>query len=345
MNCPGIARVFYFIEVVVLKAFLAAKVAHKVLQDQNARSIIYGVVIFIIVIIVSYFAMIAILIGSVTSMFNVSTGFKSGTASNIARSEIPAELMPIFVSAQEKYGVSWAVLAAICKIETEFGDNVAVSSAGAIGFMQFMPGTWEAYKVDGNGDGIYDPYNPWDAIFTAANYLKASGFDQDPSRAIFQYNRSDWYVNKVMELSMVYSGQMMPTGNGLWPVPGYLEINSPFGYRNHPIRGTISFHEGIDIPAPTGTPVVAAMGGRVARAQGMGGYGLTVEIEHGGSMTLYAHLSGFAVRRGDIVEAGQVIGYVGSTGNSTGPHLHFGVYVNGNPCDPQEWLQIITDNY
>ena len=92
---------------------------------------------------------------------------------------IPPFLLPIYQAAGVEYGVRWEVLAAINEIETDYGRNLSVSSAGAVGWMQFMPGTWATYGVDANADGRKDPYNPVDAIFAAARYLRAAGADTD----------------------------------------------------------------------------------------------------------------------------------------------------------------------
>ena len=92
---------------------------------------------------------------------------------------IPPFLLPIYQAAGIQYGVRWEVLAAINEIETDYGRNLNVSSAGALGWMQFMPATWQAYGVDANQDGKRDPFNPVDAIFAAARYLKAAGAEQD----------------------------------------------------------------------------------------------------------------------------------------------------------------------
>ncbi len=113
--------------------------------------------------------------------------------------DIPPFLLPIYQAAGSEYGIRWEVLAAINRIETAFGTNLNVSSAGALGWMQFMPATWETYGVDANGDGEKDPFNPADAIFAAARYLKAAGGDQDLRKAIWAYNHADWYVDDVME--------------------------------------------------------------------------------------------------------------------------------------------------
>src|SRR3954447_26639938 len=112
--------------------------------------------------------------------------------------EIPPFLLPIYQSCGTEYGIPWQVLASINKIETAFGTNLNVSSAGAQGWMQFIPSTWAAYGVDANGDGKKDPYNPVDAICAAARYLRAAGGDKDIRQAIFAYNHADWYVDEVL---------------------------------------------------------------------------------------------------------------------------------------------------
>lgn len=289
-----------------------------------------------------------ILITAITGSLNGGNvaGFRSGAPTAFAVADIPAEYIPIFLKAQSKYNVSWAVLAAIAKVESSFGIDMGPSSAGAIGFMQFMPDTWNKYKQDGNGDGEFDPYNPWDAVFAAAHMLQANGFANNPEKALFTYNRAGWYVRKVMDLAANYSSTMLPVGNGLWPLPSeYINILSGFGMRFHPIKKEYRFHDGIDIPAPTGTPVFAVEDGRVDWDRAKSDYGLCVVLNHGTCQTLYAHLSEISVKTGAMVKAGEIIGFVGSTGVSTGPHLHFSVFVNGQPCNPEEWLAVPSGNY
>jgi len=128
------------------------------------------------------------------------------------------------------------------------------------------------------------------------------------------------------------SSSVVPSSSGLvWPVSG--PVTSGFGWR----WGRM--HEGIDIAVPTGTPVVAAASGRVIVAGWMGGYGNLVVVDHGGGLaTAYGHNSSFAVGSGSTVSQGQTIAYAGSTGNSTGPHVHFEVRVNGSPVDPLGYL-------
>ncbi len=122
-----------------------------------------------------------------------------------------------------------------------------------------------------------------------------------------------------------------------WPVSG--PVVSPFGWRVHPILGYRKFHTGIDIAVGYGVPIHASAAGSVIYATWMGGYGNVIIVDHGdGLSTLYAHQSSLAVGTGARVARGQTVGYVGSTGFSTGPHLHFEVRVNGNPVDPMGYL-------
>ena len=135
------------------------------------------------------------------------------------------------------------------------------------------------------------------------------------------------------------SQKLVPSGKGVLAVPVPGEITSVFGSRAHPLFETIRMHTGIDFSAATGTPVKAADAGTVVVAGTRGGYGTTVILDHNnGLATLYGHLSRLAVGEGAKVARGQVIGYAGSTGYSTGPHLHFEVRVNGNPVDPMRYL-------
>ena len=128
------------------------------------------------------------------------------------------------------------------------------------------------------------------------------------------------------------------TGEFYWPVPGHHRITSPFGYRMHPILKYRKFHTGVDIGAPNGTPVVSAGSGTVIASRFMSGYGNCIMIDHGGKVTVYGHLSSRAVSPGQSVSAGETIGYVGSTGMSTGAHLHFEVRVNGAVQNPLNYL-------
>lgn len=132
-------------------------------------------------------------------------------------------------------------------------------------------------------------------------------------------------------------GYVQGTGSLGWPCSG--PITSPFGYRTHPIFGTTIFHAGIDIGVDYGTPIHAADSGTVVYAGWISGYGNAVIIDHGGGLsTLYGHNQSLAVGEGQSVSKGQVVAYAGSTGNSTGPHCHFEVDVNGSPVNPMGYL-------
>jgi hypothetical protein len=124
----------------------------------------------------------------------------------ISKFRIPPFLLPLYQAAGIQYGIRWEVLAAINEIETDYGRNLNVSSAGAVGWMQFIPSSWRTYGVDANRDGQKDPYNPVDAIFAAGRYLKAAGGDNNLRRAIFAYNHADWYVDSVLMRARMIAG-------------------------------------------------------------------------------------------------------------------------------------------
>jgi murein DD-endopeptidase MepM/ murein hydrolase activator NlpD len=117
-----------------------------------------------------------------------------------------AQLMSLWQEAGAAYGVPWEVLGAINKIESNFGRNMGPSSAGALGWMQFMPSTWERWGWDFDGDGVANPWDPDDGVYAAARYLAAAGAAEDLPRAIFAYNHADWYVQDVLELARVFAG-------------------------------------------------------------------------------------------------------------------------------------------
>jgi murein DD-endopeptidase MepM/ murein hydrolase activator NlpD len=125
------------------------------------------------------------------------------------------ELQPIWQAAGQAYGVPWSVLAAINKIESNFGQNMGPSSAGAIGWMQFMPDTWARWGTDANGDGVADPWGAEDAIYSAARYLAATGGAADISGAVFAYNHAQWYVDEVLQLAQQYDGGGLAFSNAL----------------------------------------------------------------------------------------------------------------------------------
>ncbi len=153
-----------------------------------------------------------------------------------------------------------------------------------------------------------------------------------------QINALNAEANRLIkEIQALQSGGDYEGGVMTWPVQG--RITSPFGYRTHPILKTKELHTGLDIAAKSGTPVAAANAGTVIKAGWNNSYGNLLMIDHGGGIvTLYAHNSSLLVKTGDVVAKGQTVSKVGSTGMSTGPHLHFEVRVNGQYKNPMDWL-------
>lgn len=305
-----------------------------------------------------------------------TSGVAGGEPTELALQMIPAEYIPIYQAAEKTYGVPWNLLAAHHKVETDFSRiKVMVSPVGAQGHMQFMPLTWlgwsypggnrlgnaaipkevltspaaikkyGGYGVDANGDKKADPYDLEDAIFSAANYLAANGAAEgNIEKAVFAYNHADWYVKEVLDYANTFAsmGAAPVSAEGIaWPVPFTQNITSHFTDRINPVTGKAEFHNGLDIAAAgvNGKPVVAFMSGKVLHSGYVGGYGQTVIIQHeGGYESLYGHLSGLSVKPGQQVKAGDVIGAVGSTGRSTGPHLHFTVEKNGTAINPMTFF-------
>ena len=266
------------------------------------------------------------------------------------RDGIPSELIPIYDRAavdSELGGRGAVVLAAINKIESDFGRNLGPSSAGAVGWMQFMPATWSAYGVDGDGDGRRNPDSPADAIPAAAHYLRANGAPADWYGAVFAYNHADWYVRDVLALADRYQGACTTAdgpdaGDGggrlAWPTTVHT-ITAPFGEQR---PGHL--HAGIDIGAPAGAPIMAAAAGRVVVRQTAavsGGYGNYVCVQHSARLrTCYAHMADVYVANGDNLRASDLVGTCGATGHAFGPHLHFEVRIAPawTPHDPAAYL-------
>ncbi|MFA5638487.1 MAG: peptidoglycan DD-metalloendopeptidase family protein [Anaerovoracaceae bacterium] len=143
----------------------------------------------------------------------------------------------------------------------------------------------------------------------------------------------------IAEIRKLQGDQAYAGGIMAWPVPGQTRITSEFGYRLHPILKVNKLHTGLDIACPTGTNVVAANFGTVIKAEWNNSYGYMIMVDHGGSIvTLYAHNSSLVAKVGDVVSRGQTIAKSGSTGSSTGPHLHFEVRVNGEYQNPRNWI-------
>ncbi len=153
-------------------------------------------------------ALIALVL-SIGLIFGASPNCGGSSTVGGLSSKVPSRLVPIYEAAASRYGLGGqgpAILAAINEVETDFGTNMGPSSAGAIGWMQFEPSTWAIWGVDADHDGRKDPYDPWDAIFAAARYLRASGAPGDWGAAILAYNHAGWYVAEVLAEAKRFQG-------------------------------------------------------------------------------------------------------------------------------------------
>src|SRR3954470_7820190 len=231
----------------------------------------------------------------------------------IDKFRIPPFLLPIYQAAGIEYGVRWEILAAINEIETDYGRNLNVSTAGAVGWMQFMPSTWKRYGVDANHDGRKDPFNPVDAIFAAARYLKAARADQDVRGAVFAYNHADWYVDSVLMRARLIGrlpADLVGSLTGL--TQGHFPVHAKARYaddiddqaartrvaKGHnaaiPVQGS-STRRGIKIFAKAGSPVVATQDGRIAAMGTSSRLGRYIKLRdvYGNTYT-YGQLKSFA---------------------------------------------------
>jgi len=209
----------------------------------------------------------------------------------IGQFRIPPFLLSIYQAAAIQYGVPWEVLAAINEIETDYGRNLNVSSAGALGWMQFMPGSWRTYGVDANEDGRKDPYNPVDAIFAAARYLRAAGAEADLAKAIYAYNHAAWYVESVLRRARLVAG--LPS-DLVGSLTGLAQGRSPVaGAARYTRRSAGSRpRHGLRILARPGTPVVAVQDGEIVRVAENARLGRYVMLRDAyGNTYTYAHLA------------------------------------------------------
>lgn len=216
------------------------------------------------------------------------------------------------------------------------------------------------YGVDADGDGRASMWSFRDAIFSAANYLAKNGAATgNLERAIFAYNHSQDYVSEVMMYARLYVKEgfipievIEPSESGFArPVSG--AVTSPFGIRIDPVTGEPGeSHQGIDFACQAGHRIPASKAGKVVYAgwqderDPIKGYGQFVWVDHGdGFKTTYAHLSQTTVRVGDKVQAGDVVGVCGSSGKTTGLHLHFEIFVNGRRVDPAPYIGLKPSDF
>ena len=216
----------------------------------------------------------------------------------IDKFRIPPFLLPIYQAAGIEYGIRWEVLAAINEIETDYGRNLNVSSAGALGWMQFIPSTWKAYGVDANRDGAKDPYNPVDAIFAAARYLKAAGAEKDLRKAIFAYNHADWYVDSVVLRARLIGG--LPA-NFVGSLTGLTQAQFP-------VRATARYADDISEAEATRRIKRGRNAAFLVNADGAGA-GSTSMPSPGSPVV--------AVNEGRIVRIGRPSGWAGSSSSRT----------------------------
>ena len=212
---------------------------------------------------------------------------------------IPPFLLPIYQAAGAAYGIPWQVLAAINEVETDYGRDLSVSSAGAEGWMQFLPSEWSQYGVDVNNSGYEDPYNPADAIFAAARYLKQAGGDTDIRAAVLAYNHSKAYVESVMLRARLLGGTPPEL---LGAITGLTEARFPVYAASHYSDGfpTTEGPSPHTVPATTiytqaEAPVIAAQDGRIAQIDPTGPFGPSISlVDAYGNTYTYAGLGTLA---------------------------------------------------
>ncbi len=222
--------------------------------------------------------------------------------------QIPPFLLPIYQAAGIEYNVPWQVLAAINEIETDYGRNLSVSSAGAVGWMQFLPSTWKQYAVAATDNGVADPYNPVDAIFTAARYLQAAGASKNLSQAVFAYNHATWYVQSVLLRAKLIGGlpdQFIGALTGL--VEGHFPVAARAKYADDYVEQLATrrvkagnpaiaiqsdpSQKAIAIYAKQNSPVIAANDGKVLAVGQNAQWGKYLELQDAnGNVYTYANL-------------------------------------------------------
>jgi len=227
---------------------------------------------------------------------------------------IPPFLIPIYQAAGIEYQVPWQVLAAINEIETDYGRNLSISSAGAEGWMQFLPSTWKEWGLDANGDGVADPYNPVDAIFTAARYLHAAGASSNVANAVFAYNHASWYVQSVLLRAQLIGGipsKLIGALTGM--VQGHFPVAAAAKYADssvvalakRKVKGANAAvaidsnpsSRGTSIFAKQGSPVIAVNDGKIIKLGQSAQLGRYIELQDAtGNIYTYAHLGSVMAR-------------------------------------------------
>ena len=251
--------------------------------------------------------------------------------------DIPPALLPLYLRNAHTQ-VSWARLAAIQRMTNNFGlEERDIGST--IGIFAFPLSLWKAYQRDGDEDGHIDPDNPADVIASLANVFRF--MPDENNEVLMQLFPNPTDIQRVLEKEREYAAWLVFQGPWLWPIVGYWTISSDYGGRADPVTGEGGvFHDGVDIPAPRGTPVLATQDGTVIQViNSSSGYGNLIRLQHSnGVVSFYGHLTDIGVRMGQYVHRGEVIGWIGNTGKSTGPHLHFGMAQNGQSVNPRYYI-------
>ncbi|HEV7944041.1 MAG TPA: lytic murein transglycosylase [Solirubrobacteraceae bacterium] len=263
----------------------------------------------------------------------------------------PPFLLPIYFAAADRYHVPWQVLAAINEVESDYGYDLGVSSAGAEGWMQFLPSEWMAYGVDANGSGVRDPYNPADAVFAAARYLASAGATRDLRAAIYAYNHSLSYVESVMLRAHLLGvtpetmvGALGALADGQFPLAGkglVEEGRAGDGLADKaPAITPPDRHGYSSIAARPGSAVLAVKDGEVVRTGRASRLGLFIELRdvYGNDYTYsqlgsLAHPRGMTLRTGTWVPAGAVLGQIERAGADGSAQLMFAL----QPADAK-WI-------
>jgi membrane-bound lytic murein transglycosylase B len=304
----------------------------------------------------------------------------AGSAQALGFYRIPLFLLPVYRAAAIQYGVPWQVLAAINEVETNYGSDLSVSSAGAEGWMQFMPATWLQYGVDAVDAGYADPYNPVDAIFAAARYLHAAGASKNLRAAILAYNHSEVYASSVLlraKLISSYPKSVIATLTGLagahLPVTGKQLAWEIFAPSASSSSATGKAPQMVDLMSAPSAAVVAVQDGRILQlgsSRKLGKYVVLRDVygdvftysglgsiapgdappkaAAGGSARVGRRTHLLSLRVGSVVTQGTVLGRVRVPLGAKDGHLHFAIRPAGdsNTIDPRpilaNWRQLDT---
>ncbi|MEW1723860.1 peptidoglycan DD-metalloendopeptidase family protein [Streptomyces sp. NPDC093109] len=296
-----------------------------------------------------------------------SIAVPAGSGLKIGDGAVPAKYAQLIMQAASACdaGLTAPILAAQLKQESGFNPRAA-SPAGAQGIAQFIPGTWETWGVDGNGDGKKDVWDPEDAIPAQGKFMcsllkqakKRPEYSGSPMELALAGYNAGWYavqkysgippyretqnyVKIIMQTSVELSANPGSSTSGDW----YLPVDGPAGtpYHQKGPAWSSGYHTGIDFAVPTGTPVRAIGPGTVVTSGQGGAYGYQVVIQHeDGKYSQYAHLSSLKVDAGQSVDGGTPIGLSGESGNTFGPHLHFEIRTGpdyGSDISPIPYLR------